>query len=47
MKQSETIQEQNYRLKQLAKQSKDNSREFRYIANGVNRIILNNKTPCK
>ena len=47
MKQSETIQEMEYRLKQLAKKSKDNSREFRYIANGVNRIILNNKTPCK
>lgn len=39
MKQSETIQEQNYRLKQLTKQSKDNSREFRYIGNGVNRIV--------
>lgn len=39
MKQSETIQEQNYRLKQLAKQSKDNSREFRYIGRGINRIV--------
>lgn len=41
MKQSETIQEQNYRLRELAKKSKDNSREFRYIANGVNRIVKN------
>ena len=47
MKKTETIQEMEYRLKQLAKQSKDNSREFRYIANGVNRIILNNKNLCK
>lgn len=39
MKQSETIQEQLYRLRELAKKSKDNSREFRYIANGVNRIV--------
>lgn len=39
MKQSETIQEQNYRLMELAKQSKDNSREFRYIGRGINKIV--------
>ena len=39
MKQSETIQEQNYRLRELAKKSKDNSREFRYIGRGINRIV--------
>lgn len=39
MKQSETIQEQNYRLRELAKQSKDNSREFRYIGRGINKIV--------
>lgn len=37
----ETLQEHDYRLKLLAKQSKDTSKQFRYIANGVNRIILN------
>ena len=35
----ETIQEMEYRLKQLAKQSKDNSREFRYIGRGINKIV--------
>ena len=39
MKQSETIQEQLYRLRGLAKKSKDNSREFRYIGRGINKIV--------
>ena len=39
MKQTETLQDEIFRLKQLAKQSKDNSTQFRYIANGVDKII--------
>ena len=39
MKQTETLQDHDYRLKQLAKASKDNSTQFRYIANGVNKIV--------
>lgn len=39
MKKTETIQEQNYRLRELAKQSKDNSLEFRYIGRGINKIV--------
>lgn len=35
----ETIQEQNYRLRQEALKSKDNSREFRYIGRGINKIV--------
>lgn len=39
MKQTETLQDEIFRLKQLAKQSKDNSKQFRYIANGINKIV--------
>jgi len=39
MKNTETISEQNYRLRQLAKQSKDNSKQFRYLGNGQNRVV--------
>jgi hypothetical protein len=39
MKQSETISEQLYRLRQEALQSKDNSKQFRYLANGVDKIV--------
>ena len=42
MKAKETLQDLEFRLKQLAKQSKDNSTQFRYIANGVDRMIINN-----
>lgn len=43
MKNNETITEQNYRLRQEALQSKDNSKSFRYLANGVNKVITKNQ----
>ena len=39
MKQTETLQEHEFRLKQLAKQSKDNSQQFRYIGRGTTKIV--------
>ena len=42
MKTHETLSDYNYRLKQQALQSKDHTKQFRYIANGVNRMIINN-----
>lgn len=47
MKQTETLQEHEFRLKQLAKNSKDNSKQFTYIAKGLSRIIINNDKICK
>lgn len=41
MKQTETLQDHDYRLKQLAKQSKDNSTQFRYIGRGIEKIVRN------
>lgn len=38
----ETIAETEYRLRQTAKNSKDNSKHFRYLSNKENRIIINN-----
>lgn len=35
----ETLQEFNYRLKQLAKKSVQQHKEFRYISNKENRIV--------
>ena len=39
----ETIAEQNWRLKEQAKNSKDNSKQFRYIGNGLYKIVINNE----
>lgn len=35
----ETITETNWRLSNQAKQSKDNSTQFRYLSNKENRVI--------
>lgn len=39
----ETIAETEYRLRQTAKNSKDNSKQFRYIGNGLSKIVINNE----
>lgn len=39
----ETIAEMQYRLRQQAKNSKDNSKQFRYIGNGLSKIVINNE----
>jgi hypothetical protein len=41
MKKHETLQEYEYRLKQLAKASVTSHKQFRYIAKGINRIVVN------
>lgn len=38
----ETIQEQAYRLRELAKNSKDVSASFRYLSKDSNRVIIKN-----
>ncbi len=35
----ETIAETEYRLRQTAKNSKDNSKQFRYLSNKENRVV--------
>lgn len=37
----ETISELNFRLRELAKQSKDTSKVFRYLGNGINKLVKN------
>ena len=39
MKKHETIAEYEFRLKQLAKNSKDTSTHFRYLSKNENRIV--------
>jgi len=42
MKNTETISEFNHRLRMEALKSKDNSKQFRFISNTQNRMVINN-----
>lgn len=39
MKAKEDFKDYNYRLRQEALQSKDNSKQFRYIGRGIEKIV--------